>query len=255
MHCHDMHRPAERAQTKMGETEAGTHVLFPSAPTSRKPPPASVFVFGAQTKRHRTQPGMRKTEAGTHRLFPSAPTSRKPPPVSVLVFGALSAPKKCNSPLKSCLGAPRAPKSSSASMSAETSLKPCAAERVGRITACPAVGAPHKPPRVMRRSEQALCISWAGRTRPRGRAAHARRRGTHAFGGVRGSTIESDLWRTRAGSVSAWKAVRRSPPARSSCPASCSCGARKDGGRKRKLASRSGGDTYAAVYAIPGHDV
>jgi len=42
------------------------------------------------------------------------------------------------------------------SMSAETSLEPCAAGRVGRITACPAVGAPHKPPRVMRRSEQAL---------------------------------------------------------------------------------------------------
>ena len=47
-------RRAERAQTKrhrtqpgMRKTEAGTHVLFPSAPTSRKPPPASVFVFGA----------------------------------------------------------------------------------------------------------------------------------------------------------------------------------------------------------------
>ena len=42
---------------------------------------------------------------------------------------------------------------------------------MGRITACPAVGAPHKPPRVMRRSEQALyrsaCVSWAGRTRAR----------------------------------------------------------------------------------------
>ena len=126
-------RRAERAQNKMGETEAGTHSLFPSAPTSRKPPPVSVFVFGAlsapkprgngsghsrtvsvradvpkatarvsigfrriegaQTKRHRTQPGMRKTEAGTHVLFPSAPTSRKPSPVSVFVFGALSAPK------------------------------------------------------------------------------------------------------------------------------------------------------------------
>jgi len=57
------------------------------------------------------------------------------------------------------------------SMSAETSLEPCAAGRVGRITACPAVGAPHKPPRVMRRSEQALYRSagdsWAGRTRAR----------------------------------------------------------------------------------------
>ena len=65
----------------------------------------------------------------------------------------------------------RAPKSSSASMSAETSLEPCAAGRVGPITACPAVGAPHKPPRVMRRSEQALYRwagdSWAGRTRAR----------------------------------------------------------------------------------------
>jgi hypothetical protein len=47
MHCHDMHRPAERAQTKMGETEAGTHRLFPSASPSRKPPPVSEFVFGA----------------------------------------------------------------------------------------------------------------------------------------------------------------------------------------------------------------
>ena len=47
---------------------------------------------------------MGETEAGTHELFPSAPTYRKPSPVSVFVLGALSAPKKCNSPLKSCFG-------------------------------------------------------------------------------------------------------------------------------------------------------
>ena len=40
-------RPAERAQTKMGETEPGTHRLFPSTSPSRRPPPVSVFVFGA----------------------------------------------------------------------------------------------------------------------------------------------------------------------------------------------------------------
>ena len=134
MHCHDMHRPAERAQTKMGETEAGTHLLFPSAPTSRKPPPVSVFVFGAlsapkpdddtektirKTERaltdcfrprgspnatarvrikfrrpERAQTKMGETEAGTHVLFPSTSPSRKPPPASVFVFGALSAPKQ-----------------------------------------------------------------------------------------------------------------------------------------------------------------
>ena len=185
---------------------------------------------------------MGETEAGTHELFPSAPTYRKPSPVSVFVLGALSAPKKCNSPLKSCLGAPRAPKSSSASMSAETSLKPCAAERVGRITACPAVGAPHKPPRVMRRSEQALCMSWAERTRPRGRAAHARRRGTHAFGGIRGFIVDSDLWRTRAGSVSARPAVRRLPAA-----ASCSLPERAAAAAHEGTAGGSARSARAAV--------
>ena len=106
-------------------------------------------------------------------------------------------------------------------------MEPCAAGRVGRITACPAVGAPHKPPRVMRRSEQALFADsyqgrkgggwgWANEGQAR-RAAHARRRGTHAFGGIFGSIIDSDLWRARAGSVSARPAVRRLPAA-----ASCS---------------------------------
>ena len=176
---------------------------------------------------------------------------------------------------------------------------------MGRITACPAVGAPHKPPRVMRRSEQALyrsaCQLGAALGLPlwaywpilqpwvpcphglSGLIPFIGPRFTSLIGfpltglGERGHEggaprMPGEGERTNlAGSVVSRSIVicgvhalgqsargrlcGASPPPAAPAHALCSCGARGDGARERKLASCSGGDTYVAVLAFVGHDV
>ena len=89
---------------------------------------------------------------------------------------------------------------------------PPSARLISRHASCG--GASRRYSQTHIRGEKVVAGANEGQAR---RAAHARRRGTHAFGGIFGSIIDSDLWRARAGSVSARPAVRRLPAA-----ASCS---------------------------------